>query len=189
MARGGYGKLSYSQRLIMAHKFSYLFYKRKPLNGLLVCHKCDNRKCVNPDHLFVGTQAENIADCVAKGRNAKGSRMGSAKLREEEVMELRQLRKAGASIKFLARKFKVSPTTATSAATGVWWAHLPGACPKRPPGGEGSARAKLTTTDVLAIKGCRGTKLKGPAVARKYGISLETVYGIWGEKTWKHLWK
>lgn len=123
----GYGTLSMGDKEIGAHRFSYTIHNGDIPLGLSVCHTCDNRRCVNPDHLFAGTQNDNVQDMVRKGRNRCNPPRGEAhkkhKLTEQAVLEI--FRSSG-SCKEVALRYNVSPTLVCNIRAKRTWKHLLG---------------------------------------------------------------
>lgn len=91
--KDGYGTFWKDGTTKRAHRVSYELHKTKIPEDMLVCHKCDTPSCVNPDHLFVGTNSDNMKDRSIKNRNRdqKGEKHNMCKLTESEVLELRDL--------------------------------------------------------------------------------------------------
>lgn len=85
----GYGQIGLNGKKLKAHRVSYEQYKGTIPSGMQVLHKCDNRRCVNPDHLFLGTLDDNMKDMVAKKRSPHGTRNGMSKLNESLVLLIR----------------------------------------------------------------------------------------------------
>ena len=116
-----------TRRKVQAHRFSWELYKGSipdgdGYHGVCVLHRCDNRACVNPDHLFLGTQADNIRDMIRKGRNddRSGERNFSAKLSQRDVNEIRSL--AGRlPQRAIAEKFGVSQSQISHIIRGAGW--------------------------------------------------------------------
>lgn len=111
----------FKRRKLSAHRVSYEQVHGDIPTGLCVCHKCDVRQCVNPTHLFLGTDKDNHDDCVAKRRHAFGSRMGTAKLTENQVTAIRRSDLSGRQ---LALQYGVSPTTISEIVNYKIWRHV-----------------------------------------------------------------
>ena len=121
----GYGHINVGGKVHRAHRLSYQLHIGEIPKGMCVLHRCDNRACINPDHLFLGTQAENMADKVAKGRQQAGAENPMAKLTEPEVVAIkRMLAKHYGVQHFLARWFGVNQSTIYMIAAGKNWRHV-----------------------------------------------------------------
>lgn len=107
----GYGSVRVDGHNITAHRVAYELFCGPVPSGADVCHTCDNRCCVNTDHLFVGTRLENMADCKSKGRAAGGNRKH---LREHQVQEVRRRLAAGHSPRKVAVQMDISYETVTA---------------------------------------------------------------------------
>lgn len=106
----GYGRFR-SPAGDMAHRSSYYFYKGDVPENMQVCHRCDNPRCVNPDHLFLGTNQDNVDDKVSKGRHPVCDGSTSSKLTMDKVIEARSLYKPRSkefSTRKLAEKFGIT---------------------------------------------------------------------------------
>ncbi len=109
----GYGLIRVGHRCVGAHRFAYEMHLGEIPKGPCVCHVCDNPLCVNPAHLFLGTTADNMHDRDAKGRarggNQRGEKHPSAKLTDEDVLEIRhRFARGGVLQRDLAKEYKVS---------------------------------------------------------------------------------
>lgn len=122
----GYGTIGLGGRrgiTARVHRVSWLLRRGKIPAGLMVCHSCDVRCCINPDHLFLSNHQGNMDDKVAKGRQARqiGSKNPNAKLSDEDVVKIRKSR---ASQRALAAQFGVSQRTIGFVKRREAWSHL-----------------------------------------------------------------
>lgn len=130
----GYGRIGQTRKVDGRFR-SYTVYAHRLaafLAGLLtapsdfVCHKCDNRLCVNPEHLFVGTHSDNMADMASKGRSGlRGARSPRSKLSETDVLTIRTKLMSGISAAELAQSYNIHPTHVRAIGRRVFWKHVP----------------------------------------------------------------
>ena len=122
----GYGRLKVGFRAKNATHISYAIANGEMPDGKIICHTCDNPSCVNPAHLFAGTQLDNIRDMHAKGRvgdvGAKGEANGRAKLNQAKADEIREIFSAGGiSVSEIARRYGVSRSAINLILNGKHW--------------------------------------------------------------------
>jgi hypothetical protein len=129
MVGPGYGITRHAGKPILAHRLSWILFrgeipKGEGFHGTCVLHKCDVRACVNPDHLFLGTNLDNIKDRVAKGRSntpvMRGEKNPSAKLTTDDVKMIRSLRGVVSGVN-LAKRFGVTPQNICSVQKQASW--------------------------------------------------------------------
>ena len=126
ITKWGYGHIKVKGKVMLAHRISYEANKEPIPDGLCVLHKCDNPACINPDHLFLGTNADNVRDKVSKNRQShtgqsKGERHSLAKLTEQDVLNIRA---SHLSQKQLAEQYNTTQPNISLIKNRVKWTHI-----------------------------------------------------------------
>ena len=128
-ASRGYGHFNYGGGQVKAHRFAYALVCGDIPDGMKVLHNCpggDNPTCINPAHLFLGTQRANVLDMMSKGcaPNRKGEAHGRAKRTDEGIRRIRQRLRAGDSLSEIARDEGVSKSAVARIGQGKGWKHV-----------------------------------------------------------------
>lgn len=120
----GYGYFVVGETKFPAHRVAYQLWNSAIPDGSCVCHACDNRACVRPDHLFLGSPADNSADMKHKGRSCRGRKQWSAKLSEADVIAIRHGISEGMTQIEAARRYGLDQSTVSLLVTRKTWAYV-----------------------------------------------------------------
>ena len=187
----GYGRFwDGPEKMIGAHRFSWLLAGESIPEGEYVCHHCDNPPCVRPSHLFVGTQQDNIDDKMRKGRHvaSKGSDNGMSLLSEEDVRNICGEFNRGTNQNKIARQYGISKKHISDIIRGKRWGYLGlGLNVSHYANGEKSGRARLTENNVLQIRTTHKNGCSRKDLMKEFGISSSTLHYILSGRTWVHL--
>lgn len=112
------------RRQVRVHRWAWEQINGPVPDGMVVCHQCDNKLCINPDHLFIGTSQDNTADRHTKERDARGEVQGSAKLTNEAIREMRILHSQGVSQTRLGQIYDVTQSTVSRVVLRKGWKHI-----------------------------------------------------------------
>jgi hypothetical protein len=126
----GYGTFNFQyepkrRKGILSHRISYFLTHGNLPDHLLVCHHCDNTKCVNPQHLFLGTHNDNRHDSIKKNRHCRGEGQHAHKLTEKQVIQVRQFYQEGMTYAAIGEKFGMTKTGIWAVVSGKTWKHVP----------------------------------------------------------------
>lgn len=120
-----YGIFYNGKNNVKAHRFSYEYFIGL-VDNLCVLHKCDNPSCVNPEHLFLGTNYDNVLDKIKKNRQCKGESLGKSILKEKHVIEIKKelSNPYNGQITFLSKKYNISRSAISDIKRGRSWSHV-----------------------------------------------------------------
>lgn len=171
-----------------AHRLSWVLANEKPIpDGMVVCHSCDNPRCVNPAHLWLGTHDENMQDKIAKGRHttshARGEARPEAKLTEQQV---RVILADARPYSAIAADYGVHTQTVSSIKNRHSWAHVQVDFVARAPKvSHRRGKSDKITEDI--VREIRNSSTPGSELAERYGVSRQLITNIRKRRNWKHV--
>lgn len=162
----GYGMMGVCTDAILVHRYSWMHHYGEIPDGLIVCHKCDNPPCANPEHLFLGTHKDNVHDKISKGRDANTRNA------------LRAANAFRSKNKLKAKSIPVTKGVMRSKKASI---------AKEPSKARISSGVKLTPEQVKEIKFLLRGGVKQAHVAKKFSVSRTTILFIKQGKMWRHI--
>ena len=186
--RYGYGRFHGAVDGVLtkfAHRYSYMLHRGPIPNGMLVCHSCDNPPCVNPDHLFLGSEEDNMRDKIAKGRHVHpfGQDAPRAVLTEEQVRDILIDPRPHTAI---AADYGVKGSTIGSIKQRISWSHITDVEPVHAVrvSAHKGVSDKITPEIVVGI---RASNESYSALAQRYGVSISSICDIRKKRSWAHV--
>ena len=168
----GYGKFGLRGKTVQSHRVAYSLVKGLIPIGEVVRHTCDNRKCVNPDHLITGTAKDNVQDAIDRGRFPRGSSSGNSKLTEMDVLEIRSQVRNGTPDSEIADAYGISVNNLWFIKTGATWKHVDGDIKHK----HTISRFALTDKDVADIQRLYATgQYKQSGIAELYSVTPSVI--------------
>lgn len=178
----GYGMFRIGKQQFRAHRISYEIYQGKIPGGKLVRHKCDNKSCVNPNHLEPGTDADNSHDMVLRNRSTKGEINPMSKITENDVRDIVKLRASGMTQKEVGNIFGVTRANVSCIDRGISWAQTSGMTKQT---SKQTIRAtKELAREIYEYRLCN--KMSLSKLAQKFNLSKAIIHAILSKKTWRN---
>lgn len=173
--KDNYGIFTEKRKRTYIHRFMYFLLNGEIPKNFVICHKCDNPPCCNPEHLFIGTHLDNIKDMVDKGRHVNGSNSGKAKFTDEQIKEIRNSTENNTEI---AKRFNVWNSTISRIRTKGAYNNVEGGGKKR------TLLAKFTNEQIFEI---RASVLSNRKLAAKFQADRSVISRIRSRKTYKDI--
>lgn len=186
----GYGVIRINYILKYAHRLAWELHNEKSIPPKIsVCHSCDNPPCCNPDHLFLGSQADNMRDAKNKGRMPHGVLHHGTDLTEKDIRKIRYLGQTDIPHQEIGDYFSISRMSVNDIIHKRTWGHIDPEYkpPKKKSKGITHPNAKLTEDNVRQIRRLSNEGHYPIALAIMFGVSRGTIEPILKGETWKHV--